>query len=50
MSNGEKTIRATLDYYGLTTANLETMTKWYETVLGMAAVFETSSPRERVYR
>ena len=44
MPNGEKMIRPTLDHYGLTTANLETMTKWYETVLGMAVVFETSSP------
>src|SRR6266566_9200961 len=44
ISNGGKTIRPTLHHYGLTTANLETMTKWYATVLGMAVVFETFSP------
>lgn len=43
MSNS-KIIHPTLHHYGLTTANLETMSQWYATVLGMSVVFETSSP------
>ena len=44
MSEVKKTIRPTLHHYGLTTANLKTMSEWYATVLGMSIVFETSSP------
>src|ERR1700732_2316772 len=44
MSNVQGTIRPTLHHYGLTTANLKRMAEWYETVLGMSVVFETSSP------
>jgi catechol 2,3-dioxygenase len=33
----------TLHHYGLTTANLDGMSKWYAKVLGMSVVFETSS-------
>lgn len=40
----EKTVRPTLHHYGLTTANLQAMTKWYATVLGMSVVFDTSNP------
>ena len=43
-ADGKKIIRPTLHHYGLTTANLETMSKWYATVLGMSVVFETSNP------
>ena len=44
MSDANRTIRPTLHHYGLTTANLKAMSEWYRTVLGMAVVFETSSP------
>jgi catechol-2,3-dioxygenase len=44
MSDGQETIRPTLHHYGLTTANLKKMSEWYATVLGMAIVFQTSSP------
>src|ERR1700688_2074221 len=44
MSDGQETIRPTLHHYGLTTANLKKMSEWYATVLGMAVVFQTSSP------
>jgi catechol 2,3-dioxygenase len=44
MSDVKKTICPTLHHYGLTTANLKTMSEWYATVLGMSVVFETSSP------
>ena len=44
MSDAKKTICPTLHHYGLTTANLKTMSEWYAAVLGMSVVFETSSP------
>jgi catechol 2,3-dioxygenase len=43
MSDTNNIIRPALHHYGLTTANLETMSQWYATVLGMSVVFETSS-------
>jgi catechol 2,3-dioxygenase len=43
MSEPNRVIHPRLHHYGLTTANLETMCKWYATVLGMSVVFETSS-------
>jgi|SRR5271154_3377027 len=43
MSKSNGIIRPTLHHYGLTTANLEAMSSWYATVLGMTVVFETSS-------
>jgi catechol 2,3-dioxygenase-like lactoylglutathione lyase family enzyme len=44
MSGVQETIRPTLHHYGLTTANLKKMSEWYATVLGMAVIFQTSSP------
>ena len=43
MSEPNGVIHPRLHHYGLTTANLKTMSKWYATVLGMSVVFETSS-------
>jgi catechol 2,3-dioxygenase len=43
MSDSRKIIHPTLHHYGLTTARLEAMARWYATVLGMSVVFETSS-------
>lgn len=44
MADYRKVIHPTLHHYGLTTANLKTMSQWYATVLGMSVVFETTSP------
>jgi len=44
MSNDENIVRPTLRHYGLTTAQLEPMCRWYATVLGMSVVFASSSP------
>lgn len=44
MSDVKKTLRPTLHHYGITTANLKTMSEWYTTVLGMSVVFETTNP------
>src|ERR1700721_1768176 len=44
MSGVQETVRPTLHHYGLTTATLKKMWEWDATVLGMAVVFQTSSP------
>lgn len=44
MSDAKKIIHPSLDHYGLTTANLEGMVKWYATVLGMSVVSVSPAP------
>jgi catechol 2,3-dioxygenase-like lactoylglutathione lyase family enzyme len=44
--NTQITVHPKLQHYGLTTANLDTMTDWYRKVLGMTVNHRATVPRE----
>jgi|TARA_R110002020_G_scaffold330675_1_gene546289 catechol 2,3-dioxygenase len=44
MLNDETIIHPTLHHVGLTTANIERLSTWYETVLGMRLVYRSDDP------